>query len=507
MSTSKSPIIRGLWTLFRPASPALDSGAKATPPPPPPSTTPVNPNTKNSTGRHSPHRSFLSKLFGWSAVKRQDEGLADPDQHDFERDGSHRAEQCRECQELKLMLEKLRDSEDGQLAGDLDASRLVFSTRYTMCNGGRAIGKGASGVVRLAKVKDTCTVNSKEAEKEGSSETLVAVKEFRKRRKGENLPDYVSRVAAEYRIARDVRHGNVVETRDLVRHRGMWYSVMEYCQGGDLYALIKKRSLSEDEINCCFRQVVEGCRYLHHHGIAHRDLKLENLLIDCNGNVKIGDFGVSHVFRSRQHRHSNEASSNASSSSISSTASSNSSSDPSSNQKDPSEKTHGIAGSIPYIAPEEFAGGEYEARLVDVWSLGIIYFALTLHAVPWRSAAANDPHFTKYREEGMASLEPFARLPNGARNLLSRLLEIDPQKRISVDAIYEDRWFRRLKLCPLLMNGEDGPDVDDGSHYEYRVDEVPPLMSEIGHRNHHRKHSITAHHCHSGKSQEQAPSS
>ena len=319
---------------------------------------------------------------------------------------------CLECIEIDLVLQRLPETRS--------ISELDFDTKYRFCKHNSIVGKGATGVVRLAV---------------DAANRTVAVKEFRKKRKNEDLTDYLSKLTDEFRIAQGLSHVNVMSVLDIVRHNHRWYEVMEYCQEGDLFAIIQTRSLSEDEINCCFRQLVEGVHYLHSHGIAHRDLKLENMLLDADGNVKIGDFGVSEVFRA--------------------------------NEWDCEHKSRGVCGSTPYIAPEEFLDGEYDARLVDVWSIGIIYYALTFHSVPWRVASPSDQNYCKFLAGGCAALEPFDRLASGPRSLLKKILEPNPARRISLDEIYADPWFARLKLCSLLMHGEDGPTVDDGSHYQY----------------------------------------
>lgn len=97
---------------------------------------------------------------------------------------------------------------------------------------------------------------------------------------------------------------------------------MEYCPGGDLYAVIKKGDLGPAEINSYFKQIIAGVAYLHSMGVAHRDIKPENLLLDGKGHVKITDFGVSDVFRMCWEK--------------------------------TTHLSKGLCGSEPYIAPEQF---------------------------------------------------------------------------------------------------------------------------------------------------------
>lgn len=119
------------------------------------------------------------------------------------------------------------------------------------------------------------------------------------------------------------RSHNVVETVDLVQDEQQhWCEVMEYCPGGDLYAVIKKGDLGTAEINSYFKQILAGVAYLHSMGVAHRDIKPENLLLDAKGHVKITDFGVSDVFRMCWEK--------------------------------TTHLSKGLCGSEPYIAPEQF---------------------------------------------------------------------------------------------------------------------------------------------------------
>lgn len=187
-----------------------------------------------------------------------------------------------------------------------------MSKKYGVCQK-LAIGKGATSVVRLAHKWDR------------SEEKLYAVKEFRKRRKNESEKEYVKKLTAEFCISSTLHHINIVETVDLVQDESQhWCEVMEFCPGGDLYAAIKKGSMSPSEVECCFKQILTGVSYLHSQGVAHRDIKPENLFFDTNGHLKIGDYGASTVYRL------------------------------------PWESTihmsTGLCGSEPYIAPEQFLG-------------------------------------------------------------------------------------------------------------------------------------------------------
>jgi len=152
---------------------------------------------------------------------------------------------------------------------------------------GKTLGKGATSTVALM------------TRKAGEGE-LYAVKEFRGKSSTETEDDYEKKIKSEFSIAKGLRHPNIVETIRLCTDKGKWNHVMEYCQEGDLFNFVQKGYLKEkdrlvDRL-CLFKQLVQGVQYLHCHGIAHRDIKLENLLITKESKLKITDFGVSEVF-------------------------------------------------------------------------------------------------------------------------------------------------------------------------------------------------------------------
>jgi protein-serine/threonine kinase len=86
-----------------------------------------------------------------------------------------------------------------------------------------------------------------------------------------------------------LHHVNVVETVDLVQDEAQyWCEVMEFCPGEDLYIAIKKGGMSPSEVECCFKQILSGVSYLRGQGVAHRDTKPENLMLDLKRHLKVG---------------------------------------------------------------------------------------------------------------------------------------------------------------------------------------------------------------------------
>lgn len=147
---------------------------------------------------------------------------------------------------------------------------------------GKVLGSGAGGKVRLMKRHDDGVV--------------FAVKEFRERYSYETPKEYVKRLTAEFCVGSTLHHGNVIETLDILQEKERWYQVMEYAPY-DLFAIVMTGKMSRPEITCCFLQILNGVTYLHSMGLAHRDLKLDNVVVSDRGIMKIIDFGSSHVFR------------------------------------------------------------------------------------------------------------------------------------------------------------------------------------------------------------------
>lgn len=147
---------------------------------------------------------------------------------------------------------------------------------------GKVLGSGAGGSVRLMK--------------RTSDGVVFAVKEFRPKHAHESEKEYGKKVTAEFCVGSTLHHGNVIETLDIFNENGRWYEVMEYAPY-DLFAMVMTGKMSKEEISCAFLQILTGVTYLHSMGLAHRDLKLDNVVVSQYGIMKIIDFGSATVFR------------------------------------------------------------------------------------------------------------------------------------------------------------------------------------------------------------------
>lgn len=147
---------------------------------------------------------------------------------------------------------------------------------------GRVLGSGAGGSVRLLK--------------RNSDGVTFAVKQFRDRHSWESLKEYSKKVTAEFCIGSTLHHGNIIETLDIIQEGHHWYEVMEYAPF-DLFAIVMTGKMTKEEIACSFKQILSGVAYLHGMGLAHRDLKLDNVVVSDRGIMKLIDFGSAVVFR------------------------------------------------------------------------------------------------------------------------------------------------------------------------------------------------------------------
>lgn len=208
---------------------------------------------------------------------------------------------------------------------------------------GKVLGSGAGGSVRLMK--------------RSSDGVTFAVKQFRDRHSHETEREYSKKVTAEFCIGSTLHHGNIIETLDIVHEKGHWYEVMEYAPF-DLFAIVMTGKMSREEVYCSFLQIVSGVKFLHSMGLAHRDLKLDNVVVNEHGIMKIIDFGSASVFR---YPFENDI-----------------------------VLATGIVGSDPYLAPEVYDTSKYDPRPTDIWSLAIIFACMSLRRFPWKAPRLTD---------------------------------------------------------------------------------------------------------------------
>lgn len=309
---------------------------------------------------------------------------------------------------------------------------------------GKAVGEGATATVRLMYRKGD------------NDHTIYAVKEFRGRdRKSESEEEYRKKIMGEFTIAKSLHHPNIVDTVRLCTSHGRWDHVMEYCQHGELFQYVNKKYFdtcwSVADRLCLFKQLVRGVDYLHSHGIAHRDIKLENLLLTNQGYLKLTDFGVADVFTGE---HPGLRASGG---------------ECGKNMGEVRRCKPGILGSLPYMAPEVLEKkGDYDPRGLDVWSCAVVYITMTYGGNPWPAANTQNTYYVKFKngydkwlkdnptgiitENNFPNCGPLFKLNErlgspSMKRLLLKMMNPNPDQRISIHDVLLSNAVKNIECC------------------------------------------------------------
>mmetsp|Transcript_2999 Transcript_2999/g.9345 ORF Transcript_2999/g.9345 Transcript_2999/m.9345 type:complete len:494 (-) Transcript_2999:133-1614(-) len=250
---------------------------------------------------------------------------------------------------------------------------------------GKNLGIGSFGKVRLAEHQLT-----------GKK---VAVKILNRNRIRQL--DMDEKVRREIKILKLFYHPHIIRLYEIIYTPTDIYMVMEYVPGGELFDFIVSNGrLSEQRARAMFQQLVSGVEYCHQHAVVHRDLKPENLLLDAEQQLRIADFGLSNVMKDGDFF-----------------------------------KTS--CGSPNYAAPEVISGKLYAGPEVDVWSCGVILYALLCGSLPFDDE--NIPNLFKKIKGGIFTLP--GHMSDEIKDLISRMLVVDPLQRITIPEIRRHRWF------------------------------------------------------------------
>lgn len=270
------------------------------------------------------------------------------------------------------------------------------------------IGEGVSGKVDLCWKNHQCYV----------------VKTFHSKEKYESRKEYRARVLHEYHVLRGLDHANFIKTwKYSVLLDGL--TVRMYMEAGTAnLALLLRNALDvqEPEILCLWKQLCNGVNYLHSQGLCHRDLKLENLVMDRNSNtLKILDMATACDCTNGQ-------------------------------------KAVGMVGSKPYMAPETFLQISYDGKSADIWSVAIILYYLANRKFPWESAVWNDEKYAIFALSGVdKNVEDsstrlgglsavWASFPLQSVELVKQML-VDAEHRICMSDVICDSWLRQVACC------------------------------------------------------------
>ena len=254
---------------------------------------------------------------------------------------------------------------------------------------GREIGHGAFGKVNLCL--------------HIASGHLVAMKTFVK--KDLKYKESKDKLRNEVEVLSKLHHPFINQILDSFETETHFFIVMEYVCG-DLLSFIRKRNkLNETSAKIIFKQIIEGLKYIHKKKIIHRDIKLDNILIDLTNTIKICDFGVSRKI----------------------------------------EKGNLIyerCGTPAYIAPEIYAKIGYDNGQCDIWSAGVTLYYILSGTLPFRGN--NIQELEKVILNGV--YEKIKDVSDEANNIISGMLRLDPNKRFTIDEIMKHPWLNDVKL-------------------------------------------------------------
>lgn len=206
-------------------------------------------------------------------------------------------------------------------------------------------------------------------------------------------------------------HANILRVIDCNIIKDHMWIAMEMADGGDLFDKIEPDVGVDYEVaQFYFQQLVNAITYLHEDcHIAHRDIKPENILLDKNGNLKLGDFGLASRFK----------------------------------RKDGTLRmSSDQRGSPQYMAPEVLMGVKYHPEKTDVWSIGVLVFVLLTGEVPWELPMLTDENFEEFvRNEGNIAIGQWARIDFRHLNLLRKILQPEPSQRATILDLRRHPWF------------------------------------------------------------------
>ena len=252
----------------------------------------------------------------------------------------------------------------------------------------KLLGKGSFGKVYLGLQKLT--------------NRLVAIKCLEKLYFKDELTK--KKILSEVKILkRLLGHPNIIKLLEVFENKKYVFFVMEYAANGDLLKYLKsKGTLDEEEGKYLFYQIVCGLRYIHRQGIIHRDIKLDNILIDEAFHCKICDFGVSRYMK-------------------------------------PHELVNEQCGTPAYLAPEIVLEMGYKGFGADIWSLGVLLFCILTGGMPFKASTIENLH--KIIIKGEFEFPENNNLSTEVKELIKGMLVVNPEKRLNIEQVLNHKWM------------------------------------------------------------------
>jgi serine/threonine protein kinase len=290
---------------------------------------------------------------------------------------------------------------------------------------------------------------------------VVAIKSFNKAKKtkyGDNLN--MDKILYEINLMRKLNHPNITKILETFEDEKFYFIIMEYINGGNLFSYVKKRrKLSEKVAKFLFRQIILGIKHIHSQLIVHRDIKLENILIDMNNKVKICDFGIGIILSSED------------------------------------QELHSHCGTPMYIAPEIILSTKdkgYKGFPVDIWSAGIALYIMLSGKLPFNLDDDFQDDFVGYNNDNIKEKnkklkyeivhnEPkyIEKISDEARNLLNGLLNKNPLKRLTCDQILNHPWFSDVNNNKNHLFSKSEKALLSKTYIDYRKNKLEDLIENF----------------------------
>ena len=281
---------------------------------------------------------------------------------------------------------------------------------------GRRLGQGAFAKVNLGLNVLTGRV--------------VAIKSFKKKAE-EKFNIKMKKIQYETELMKRFNHKNITKILEVFHDEEYMLIIMEYINGENLFSFVKKRrKLSEKLAKFLFRQIILGIEHIHSKNVVHRDIKLENIMIDFNNTIKICDFGIGKVLKSED------------------------------------ELLYDKCGTPMYMAPEIILSNEndgYKGFPVDIWSSGITLYIMLSGTLPFNLKSKNNKkenisfngnkrYNNTYLQNQIISVKPreIENISEEAKDLLKGILNKNPEKRLTCNQILNHPWLKNAKNLDLF---------------------------------------------------------
>ena len=213
-------------------------------------------------------------------------------------------------------------------------------------------------------------------------------------------------IQREIKILKKMSNPYIIKVYETLETNKYIAIVMEYVKGYNLSTYLKRKNsgkLTEDEAKVIFRQIVNGISYCHKYSVAHRDIKLDNILVNEYGGVKIIDFGFSTCIPNNK-------------------------------------KVKMFCGTPSYMAPEIILRTSYSGPPADIWALGILLYSILSASFPFQ--ATNNKELYEKIIAGRFDYPP--NFSSSLRLLMSNMLQVDPMKRITAEGILMSEWLNDI---------------------------------------------------------------